>query len=264
MNIISYIEALSSRGKYYFTEVEALCASGLSRIALRSALRRLKKKGKIAAPLRGYYLIIPPEYYSLESLPPDQFIHDLMQYLNLPYYVGLLSAAVFYGASHQQPQVFQVVVSHARRDIEVGRVKIAFIARNNATEMPVRQFNTPRGFINVASPEAIVVDLLTYPQYSGGISQSFTVLAEISDQLNKDEIIKVLQLIKKVPVIQRLGYFFELLKLNAFAEVCENEIRKQDYIRWIRLDSQSGLDRMECNERWKVIININLEADFDS
>ena len=81
MSLKNYVLSLAIKGKSFFTEAEALKETGLSKIALRSALRRLKKKHKIASPLRGFYIIVPPEYQSLQSLPPEQFIDDLMRHL---------------------------------------------------------------------------------------------------------------------------------------------------------------------------------------
>ncbi|MCW5589375.1 MAG: hypothetical protein KIT27_06885 [Legionellales bacterium] len=40
----------------------------------------------------------------------------MMKYLDAEYYVALLSAAGFYGASHQKPMVFQVVSKKNRRN----------------------------------------------------------------------------------------------------------------------------------------------------
>jgi hypothetical protein len=74
--------------------------------------------------MRGFHVIVPPEYRSLGCLPPEQFAPALMETLGMPYYAGLLSAAQFHGAAHQRPQVFQVVVesiTHSiRRRIDGG------------------------------------------------------------------------------------------------------------------------------------------------
>ena len=37
-----------------------------------------------------------------------------MEYWQSKYYVGLLTAAMYHGASHQQPQIFQVVIEKNR------------------------------------------------------------------------------------------------------------------------------------------------------
>jgi predicted transcriptional regulator of viral defense system len=184
MDLKNYVLSLAMSGKSFFTEEDALKETGLSRIALRSALKRLKKKQELASPLRGFFIIVPPEYYSLRSLPPEQFIDDLMRHLNMPYYVGLLSAAQYYGAAHQKPQAFQVITSRARRNIRVGRVKIIFTTKCDAEHSAIRQFNTPRGFVRVATPETTALDLIIFSQKSGGIPAAFEILSDLSEHLN--------------------------------------------------------------------------------
>ena len=46
MNLKNYVHSLAAKGKSFFTEEDALNETGLSEIALRSALRRLKKNKK--------------------------------------------------------------------------------------------------------------------------------------------------------------------------------------------------------------------------
>ena len=109
MSLSKFILELSSSGRYHFTTEDAVKALGVSQVAARASLRRLKERGGIASPLRGYHLIIPPEYRSLGCLPPEQFVPQLMEHLKQPYYVGLLNAAEYHGAAHHRPQVFHVV-----------------------------------------------------------------------------------------------------------------------------------------------------------
>src|SRR5438445_12849667 len=173
MSLKSYIDTLASTGKHFFTGEEALKSLGITKSALNSSLRRLKTKNEIASPLKGFFIIIPPEYRSLGALPPEEFIDDLMRHLKLPYYVGLLSAAQYYGAAHQKPQLLQVMVPKPRRSILVGRVKVVFITKSDAATAPTRQFNTSKGFIRVATPEMLAVDLVTFSHQSGGISEAY-------------------------------------------------------------------------------------------
>lgn len=259
MDLKDYVHSLATRGQSSFTEDEALKETGLSKIALKSALKRLKKKQEIAAPLRGFFLIIPPEYQSLRSLPPEQFIDRLMKHLKTPYYVGLISAAQFYGAAHQKPQILQVVIPKARRDIQVGRVKISFTHKSGTEQSATRQFNTPRGFVQVADPATIAIDLVSFPQKSGGISSVFEILSDLSDHLNIELLKKEIFHVKKAPPLQRLGYFFELLKLKEMAQLCEEQLKKQIYVRKALLDSQEKTEGALLNSRWHLIINTELE-----
>ncbi|MHC1728414.1 MAG: hypothetical protein AB9866_20835 [Syntrophobacteraceae bacterium] len=47
---------------------------GSSDVAVHSAIQRLRGKGDIAMPYRGFYVIAPPEYRVLGCLPAEQFI----------------------------------------------------------------------------------------------------------------------------------------------------------------------------------------------
>lgn len=264
MDLKSFVVSLASKGKSCFSEQDALKETGLSRIALRSALRRLKKKHEIASPIRGFFIIIPPEYQSLQSLPPDQFIDDLMQHLNIPYYVGLLSAAQYYGAAHQKPQVFQVISSKARRNIKVGRVKIIFTIKSDIEQSATRQFNTPRGFVRVATPETIALDLVTFAQKSGGIPSVFEILSDLSEHLNLESCVQAIPHLKKAPFLQRLGYFFSLLGMEKHARLCEDELKKHHYIKKTLLDPQESVTEGVLNIRWNLIINTELETEHDT
>ncbi len=79
MDLAGYVESLAAHGRYHFTPQEAEKALGSSPIAVRSAIRRLRLKGAVAMPLRGFLLAIPPEYRKLGCLPPEQFIPYLME-----------------------------------------------------------------------------------------------------------------------------------------------------------------------------------------
>lgn len=100
-----------------------------SDIAIKRALNRLSEKGKIVSVFKGYYIIVPPQYAARGILPPALFIDGLMQYLNKPYYVGLINAAAFHGAAHQQPQEFFVFTeSVILRPIQKKGIIIHFIS----------------------------------------------------------------------------------------------------------------------------------------
>jgi len=143
--MIQYRDGLQAKGSFCFSGVEAVAALESSPVAVRAALRRQRQKGELAMPVRGFYVVVPPEYRQIGCLPANQFIPLLMEYLKEPYYAGLLSAGEYYGAAHQRPQAFQVILEHIRPGIICGSVRVDFIQRNNAALMPTRDFKTPRG-----------------------------------------------------------------------------------------------------------------------
>lgn len=129
--IRKWVDDLPKMGKNNFTQEEVIKefpSMNLSNI--RNALYRLSKKGTIQSVWHGFYVIVSPEYGFKGVVPPTEYIDQLMKYLDKEYYVGLLNAAAFQGAAHQQPQTFSIVVNtdNLRGKIKKG-VKINFVAK---------------------------------------------------------------------------------------------------------------------------------------
>ena len=217
MKLSQYIDSLQAKGVYCFSGAEAVAALESSTVATRAALRRLKHHGAIAMPYRGFYVIVPPEYRQMGCLPANQFIPSLMEYLKEPYYAGVLSAAECYGAAHQRPQAFQVIVEHSRPEIICGSVRVDFIKRNNAALMPTQDFKTPRGYLKVSTPEVTAFDLIGYPHHTGGLDNTVTVLAELAESLDAVRLADIAGL-SPITWSQRLGYLLELIGETGLAE----------------------------------------------
>ena len=256
----TYIRELQARGRYHFTTDEAVQALGGSVTATRAALRRLKAKGLVAAPHRGFYVIVPPEYQGLGCPPADQFIPDLMQHLGEPYYVALLSAAAYHGAAHQRPQRFQVMVPSARRGISCGRVSVDFIARRDMAATPVIQRNTPRGIIRIASPEATALELVAYPDRGGGLSNVATVLVELAESMEA----RALEVeARRAPMawVQRLGYLLSLVDAEEYAAALDPVLGDGSpfIVALAPAVSMAGAVR---DMRWRVATNVEIEPDL--
>ena len=149
-----YIDDLLASGRSTFTTDDAVRAMGVSVPAARAAMRRLKEKGAVADPYRGFHVVVPPQYRRLGCRPAEQFIPQLMAHLGEPYYAALLTAAGYHGAGHQAPMVFQVMVPKVRRGLVCGEVRVDFVARKNMEQTSVIERNTETGTLRIASAEA--------------------------------------------------------------------------------------------------------------
>ena len=259
----NFVNHLATQGQHCFTTHELMIALDVSQTNAWAAIIRLEKKGLIATPYRGFHVIVPPEFRSLGCLPPDQFIPDLMTHLQLPYYIGLLSAAQYYGASHQQAQVFQVIVSKNRNKIQCGNIRIEFIARKNILDMSTQNFNTPKGYLKVSTPETTALDLANYPMYCGGLSNVATILEELGEQIQPQALMSLAKRLPSAPQWQRLGFLFEATQLDELASVVET-ILQERAIRPVTLVAKmadQGID-MPIHKRWKVIQNEIIESDL--
>jgi predicted transcriptional regulator of viral defense system len=255
----TFVDRLAEGGRYTFSTDDAVAALGVSPVAARAALRRLAAKGRIAQPFRGFHVIVPPEYRRLGSLPPEQFIPQLMDRLRERYYVALLSAAQYHGAAHQRPQRFQVAVAKNRSEIVCGSVEVEFVARKEIARVPMVSFNTPRGPIRVASVEATALDLVGYPRHVGGLDNAATVLAELGEKIDSKLLAKVAQT-APVSWSQRLGHVLDLVghedktgALAAFVRKSAGDV--------IALVPSESAHRASRSSKWKLDVNADIEVD---
>jgi predicted transcriptional regulator of viral defense system len=255
-----YLAELAAKGRYDFDSAEARQALGVSPAAAKLALGRLAKQGLIASPARGFYVIVPPEYRSLGSLPADQFIPALMQRLGLTYYAGLLSAAQYHGAAHHRPQEFQVMLAKSRRAITSGAVRVTFIVRKDIAAIPVQSFNTPRGTVLVSTPEATAVDLVGYPGHIGGLDQAATILSELSENLDPGKLATAAQT-APLPWAQRLGYLLVKAGAGDRAEALKSYVKEHARQTAVLLPTAPS-ENAPRDADWKLIVNADVEPEL--
>ncbi len=254
-----YIDNLQVSGRLAFTTEDIVRALGKSVPAARAQLRRLKEKGCIADPFRGFHVVVPPKYRRLGCLPADQFVPQLMAHLDQPYYVALLSAAAYHGAAHQKPQVFQVMLPKARRGLECVGVRVDFVARRDMGDTPVVERNTPAGVIRIASPAATALELVGYPERCGYLDNVATVIAELAESIDGDTLQAEA---RRAPVawVQRLGYQLVLVEQNEFAERLDSVLAASKVF-VVPLAPWEGSEGAPRDPRWRVAINTNVEPD---
>ena len=258
-NARAFIETLQSSGRYVFTRNEARQALRVSDIALKNALWRLVRSGRLAFPRRGFYVIVPPEYRAAGSIPPSWFIRDLMAFFGRPYYVGLLSAGALHGAAHQAPQELQVVTDRALRSIELGRVRIRFVKKARASSTPTVGIKTPTGEIKVSTPEATALDLIRYVQHAGFLPNVAIVLNELAERLDPVALVRAAEAAGEPAYAQRLGYLLERLGHTELTASLHEWIKaKAPRVTPLRSDlPTSGVPR---DRRWRVAVNEEVEV----
>jgi len=260
MAILDVINALASQGQYHFTTAEAAEAAGVSLAAARAALRRLKRKGVVAAPYRGFHVIVPPEYRRLGCLPADQFVPQLMGHLGLSCYAALLSAAGYHGAAHQQPQVFQVMVRRNRPAVSCGEVAVSFHARHNIDLIPALRFNTPRGYVDVSTPEATALDLVGYSAHAGGLDNVVTLLPDLLADA-RPEALAAVAAHSPIPWSQRLGYLLALVGASHLADALAEYVARHARETVMLYPSGDGSDIVR-ETQWKLLVNAKVEPDL--
>lgn len=268
MNLRSYIKELRKVGERCFTIEDVLEKFQVSRNYARVALHRLLQSGDLVSPARGLYVIVSPEYQYYGCIPAKELIPLLMKYLNANYYVALLSAALFYGAAHQKPARFQVIsTQRIYQPLRLGEVEIEFIYKKSLFNLPTKDFTVDTGYLKVASPELITLDLLNYPNHAGGLNHIATVLSELAENLDANKLIALAEQTNSRYQLQRIGYILEEVDVmdedkknkivNELAEFLESKMKY--YIPIASEIKKTGYPR---SKRWKIIENAEIESDL--
>lgn len=267
MNLSSYIKEIRKSGQRYFTLKKLIEDLGVSKNAALVAIFRLKKRGELISPVRGLYVIVPPEYQPYGSIPAQELVPLIMQYLGADYYVALLTAGLFHGATHQKPARFQAISDkRIMRPLVFGDVEIEFMHKKSLAGLPVQDFVVNTGYLKVATPELVALDLLNYPKHAGGLNHIATVLSELVENLDP---VKLIALAKKTRAefqLQRIGYILDHIEVmdehhatmvtNTLASYVEKN--KLSYQRLVSEIAKTGYPKCK---KWRIIENSEIESD---
>jgi len=254
MNLSGYIDDLQSRGVMTFTLPEALHTIGITEAAFYNAVSRLKKAGRLIRPRQGFYVIVRLEDRVVGGPPPSHYIHQLMEYLDRRYYIGLISAAAMHGAAHQAPQVLQVVTTSRLRPIRAGRAHVQFVVNRNIDRVSAMLLKTPTGYVRVSTPEATAVDVVHYSEQAGGLDNVSNILIELAEEkdLDPEKLFQAASRTHDRATAQRLGYLMDSLGFYPTVSILADWIGRQKATR-IPLLASGRRNNVVHNRRWQVL-----------
>jgi len=258
-----FISELRSNGRYSFSLPEVRSRFKQSDEAIKKALQRLKKKKEVALVRNEFYVIITPEYRTKGILPPSLFISELMNFLKRDYYVGLLNAATYYGAAHQQPQSFSVItMKPSLRNVNSDKLKINFYIKKDWNKKDVVQKKVDTGYINVSSPELTALDLVNYFDQAGGLNRVATVLEELCESIDANKLLNIAKRYSPITAVQRLGFLLEeVLNMSNLSDPIKDHLKTVNYFP-VLLRPQKEKPEMITGNDWKVVQNIEIETDL--
>lgn len=265
MTISYWIRHREITGKpcFSFSDVrEAFPMSTEKTIA--NTLSRLVKRKTLALLAKGFYCVIPPQYALQGILPPSYYVNQLMAYYNKPYYVGLLSAAAFWGAAHQRPQQFSIITAPPKFQRSQNRNNILlWFYRQSIPDKFLLEKNTETSAVKYSNAELTAIDLIQYEQHIGGLSRAATVLSELLESTNFNGASNELFSYTTLTTIQRLGYIVDsILEDKKQADMIYNEmIKYREKIQYCYLSNRHKRDKSMVNKRWKIYINTKIEPD---
>lgn len=268
MNLTSYIKKIRQTGKRCFTIEQVISDLNISRNYARVALHRLLSVGDIISPAKGLYVIVPPENQPYGSIPAEELVPILMKYFQVDYYVSLLTAASFYGAAHQKPSRFQIITNkRINHPLKFGQIELELVYKKSLVNLPTQDFTVNTGYLKVATPELVAIDILNYPNRSGGLNHIATVLSELIESIDENKLILLADGINEKYQLQRLGYILE--KIETMDDDKTNRIiaKLEEYLsdklkQYIPLASELPKAGSSRVKKWKIIENTNIESDL--
>jgi hypothetical protein len=189
----------------------------------------------------------------------------MMSYLGVRYYVGLLSAAAYWGASHQSNMSYQIVVDKFMADISFQKSRIEFITKKGTfPKYFITRIAGVGGYYNISTSELTAFDLIRFPKRSGHLNNIATILEELSEKWDGRKI----QSLCNDPVVptvtlQRLGYLLDFLDLQKESKYFERALSNRNSASLFLSNSEKEMKRShyKLNKRWNLYINTFVEPD---
>ena len=264
-NISQWVEGQMIRGHYVFTKGDVLdLGLPIKESSVNKSLQRLETRGVIVSPWQNFYVTVPTEYKLKGVVPPSFYFDGLMKFLGRDYYVSHLTSAALNGASHQVAMVFQAVVTGGPlRSGVKNESRLEFTMRQNLPSAFIRQVKTQSGYMNVAGAELTALDVVADYRKVGGLSRAAELLVELCEQTKWDDSRLPLLGYFSVATVQRLGYLLDLIEEHGQADALFALMKRMGKTaRKIPLKQSLPVSNdMPMDERWKVVVNYELEID---
>lgn len=265
-----FIDSELTKGRAYFSKADAQVRLSLSPEALQKAVMRLTRKGLIASPRRGFFLVLRAEDRLLGAPDPGRWIDPLMKHLGVDYRVSLLRAAAFHGSSHQAAMVFQVIAPRQLPKIQIGRQRIEFLfqsptlfAKTNRPDW-LGHMKTEAGYAKIAGIELTLLDTCRYFHRAAGISGAAQAIYDLGRKAEPRILAKAASAYEN-SAVRRLGYLLERFGHVRQAESLRRFAKRAKSFKALDPSSKPIVAELaaieETNSVWKLIINVPVEID---
>lgn len=241
-------------GRIGFSLAELVKESGLSAIAAKRQLSRLRGKVVRVSPRQPFFLIVGPEHHAVGAPPAIWWLNEYFNWLGRPYYLALQSAASALGSNPQALQVTQVMTDRPCRVLKVGRIQVRFFVKREIARTPTQQLTHAVAPLSISTPEATAFDLIRYATSIGGIERAAETIGPLLPQMRARELKRVLEVENETTTAQRLGFVLEAVGARRLAEVVHDWLPAR--LTPVALSpAQGDRTRIPVVERWQILNN---------
>ena len=259
--VSNYLEELARGGQFYFVLDEVANILGHKKNSVSVSLSRLAKNGKVQMIRKGFGIITASTNGTLD---PSFFLDAMMEYLEAKYYVGLLNAAAYQGASHQAVMSYTVVTDKFLKPIKLKGMTIDFITKNHFDDLTeTHKIGGRGGYFYISSPELTAVDLMRFPKKSGHLNNIATVLGELSESIKNENLKKICEK-NRTPIssLQRLGYVLDVVLGEKILSETIYKVLIKRKMQLVPLSMAKSTSKENLvDKKWNLKINTNVEPD---
>ncbi|MBF0316457.1 MAG: type IV toxin-antitoxin system AbiEi family antitoxin [Oligoflexia bacterium] len=184
-----------------------------------------------------------------------------MHFLQMNYYVGLLSAAALHGAGHQQPQQFQVMVTSILKPIKRKKIDLKFFQKKHLDSSQIIKLKTSTGYLCVSTPEVTAIDLVTYSKSVGSFNNIIAIFSDLIEKINPDQLIGHAKNNIPISILQRMGLLLDFVEAHEITKGLHQWLFDYHTPKVIPLRSDKQFDNKNINQKWLVAVNEELEID---
>jgi hypothetical protein len=249
-----FIDAKLASGIVSFSLADLTTTTGLSVIAAKNQLLRLKNMVTRVSPRQQYFLIIQPEHRNIGAPPVEWWLDDYFTWLGHPYYLALQSAAGAFGSNPQAIQETQIITDIPRRDMIIGRIRVRFFVKTDISRTFTQQLPGMYAPLTVSTPESTLFDLIRYTSVIGGIERAAETIAPLLKLTKAKGLILVLNAENEIATAQRLGFVLQALSATDLTQVVKKWLPKT--IQMVPISTHLAIDSSApINREWGVINN---------
>ena len=233
--------------------------TGLSALAAKRQLTRLRDNVVRISRRQPFYLIVSPEHRRMGAPPPEWWLQDYFDWLGRPYYLALQSAASALGSNPQAIQTTQVMTDRPCRAIRIGRIQVRFFVKRGIRQTTTRHLEGTIAPLCVSTPEATTYDLIRYAASIGGIERATETIRPLLPLLRARELKRVLDAEAKneLPTAQRLGFVIEASGNKPLAKVVRDWLPADKISPVMLVPTRGGHGRADVPlvARWQMLNN---------
>lgn len=254
-----FLDTLQACGQITFCLSELQRETGLTRLAARRQLARLGARVTRVTPRRDFFLVVSPEYQALGAPPVEWWLDAFCRYRQQPYYLGLLSAAAMHGSSHQAAQVIQVITDRPMQAIVLGRLRVEFFVKKQVAATPVLEAPNAYAPLLLSTPEATMLDLVSYAHRIGGIARAMETIADLRPKISRKRLVRALRAEQETPNKQRLGFILQALGWQDMCDVVAASLTGRRLPVMLQTHTPVNKGVKVADPQWMVVDNISME-----